>query len=137
MDTVDRKTRTRMMSGIRSTDTKPEMAVRRFLHGHGLRFRLHARDLPGSPDIVLPRHRAVVFVNGCYWHRHGGCRYSYSPKSNVGFWTAKFKANVERDSRNYSALKALGWHVLIIWGCESADPYLLDRLRRAILIGEE
>ena len=97
-DVVDRATRSRMMSGIRGRDTKPEKQVRSFLHRAGLRFRLHA-SLPGKPDLVFPKHGAVVFVHGCFWHRHAGCRYATTPSSNVDFWQAKFDANVARDKR--------------------------------------
>ena len=128
MDTVDRKTRSRMMSSIKSGDTKPELMVRRFLHAHGFRYRLHAKDLPGSPDIVLPRYGAVVQVHGCYWHRHPGCRYAYSPKSNIEFWEEKFQANVERDALTEAALADLGWRVIVVWGCEATDPCRLEQL---------
>src|SRR4051812_7398106 len=98
MDIVDRTTRSRMMSGIRNKNTRPEIAIRQALHAAGYRFRLHRRDLPGSPDIVLPRHRIAVFVHGCFWHRHLGCRFATSPKTNQDFWNTKFAANVARDA---------------------------------------
>jgi DNA mismatch endonuclease (patch repair protein) len=96
------------MSRIRSTDTAPERAVRSILHRMGFRFRLHRRDLPGTPDVVLPRHRTVVFVHGCFWHRHPECRYAYEPKSRQEFWRAKFAANVTRDRRHIRDLRRLG-----------------------------
>lgn len=116
------------MSRIRSANTKPELCVRSLLHRMGFRFRLHRKDLPGRPDIVLSRLKTVIFVHGCYWHRHPGCRFAYEPKSRVEFWTAKFRDNVERDKRNLDALEALGWRVLVIWECEVADQAHLDAL---------
>jgi DNA mismatch endonuclease (patch repair protein) len=115
-----------MMSGIRGRDTKPELAVRRYLHANGLRYRLHVRDLPGKPDIVLPRHRAVVFVHGCFWHRHEGCRYAYRPKSNVEFWQAKLDANTARDGQDQERLRALGWRVFVVWECQTTTQRLSD-----------
>ena len=118
------------MSRIRSRDTKPEVVVRSLLHGMGYRFRLHRRDLPGRPDIVLPRHKMVVFVNGCFWHRHEGCRYAYFPKSRADFWMEKFRDNVERDRRQQEELRALDWKVVTIWECETRDQ---ENLRKQIL----
>ena len=102
--------------------------MRSMLHRMGYRFRLHRKDLPGKPDIVLPRLKTVIFVHGCYWHRHPGCKFAYEPKSRVEFWTAKFVDNVERDKRNQDALVGLGWCVLVIWECEVADQARLDAL---------
>lgn len=127
-DIVDAATRSRMMSGIRGKDTKPEMIVRRFLHRHGLRYRLHVRELPGRPDIVLPRHRAVIEVRGCFWHQHPGCRFAYRPKSNRKFWSDKLRSNVERDARNDVALRDAGWRVFVTWECEVHDDARLQRL---------
>lgn len=121
-----------MMSGIRGVNTQPEMVVRRFLHKAGLRYRLHARDLPGRPDIVLPRHHTVVEVRGCFWHRHPGCRYAYMPSSNRAFWKAKFRENVKRDARTERELAALGWRVLVIWECEVRRTPALRSLLRTI-----
>ena len=118
-DIVDSKRRSEMMAGIRGCDTAPELTVRRIAHRMGLRFRLHRKDLPGCPDLVFPKHRLVVFVHGCFWHRHRGCRYAYTPKSRVTFWSEKFAANVARDARQEAALRTLGWRVLIIWECET------------------
>lgn len=122
MDIVSAQRRSAMMAGIRGRDTKPELAVRRLAHRLGYRFRLHRRDLPGTPDLVFPGRRKVVFVHGCFWHRHPGCRFAYEPKSNIGRWCAKFEANVARDARARIALGELGWEVLTIWECEVADP---------------
>lgn len=112
------------MSGILGKDTKPEIAVRSFLHRAGLRFRKDVRDLPGRPDIVLPKWGTVVFVHGCFWHRHRGCRFSYNPKSRQAFWQQKFQDNVARDHRNLSALKTQGWRVFVIWECEITEVRL-------------
>jgi DNA mismatch endonuclease (patch repair protein) len=125
MDVVDKATRSKMMRAIRGKNTKPEMAVRRLAHSLGYRFRLHQRGLPGSPDLVFPGRRKVVFVHGCYWHRHLGCRFAYIPKSNTSFWNAKFAANVARDSEALSRLAADGWHPLVVWECEAADTEAL------------
>jgi DNA mismatch endonuclease (patch repair protein) len=119
------------MSKVRGKDTKPEMAVRRFLHGNGLRYRLHARGLPGKPDLVFPRYRAVVFVHGCYWHRHEGCGFAYQPKSNVEFWQKKFDDNVKRDRRAQRALRGDGWRVFVVWECEISVARL-EELSQAI-----
>ena len=129
-DVVDKETRSRMMSGIRGKDTKPELIVRRFLHRAGLRFRLHAK-LPGKPDLVLPKHRAAVFVHGCFWHRHEGCRYATTPANNAAAWQEKFAANVRRDAKVRQQLEELGWRVLVIWSCE-LDERRLAKLAAAI-----
>lgn len=107
------------MSAVRSYDTKPELIVRKAAHKLGLRFRLHDKKLPGRPDLVFKKWKTVVFVNGCFWHRHKGCKKASLPKTNVKFWTEKFEANVKRDKTNYRALKKLGWKVVIIWQCEA------------------
>jgi DNA mismatch endonuclease (patch repair protein) len=125
-DIVPPHKRSEMMSGIRGRDTKPELEVRRYLHALGLRYRLHVADLPGRPDIVFPRHGAVVFVHGCFWHRHPGCRFAYQPKSNEEFWTSKFAKNIERDKRDALALTAMGWRVFVAWECETDDLRLAD-----------
>ena len=114
--------RSRNMAAIRGKDTAPELAVRRILHAMGLRFRLHRKDLPGRPDIVLPKHRTVVFVHGCFWHRHEACRYTTTPKTRQEFWQSKFAANIERDNRNRTDLLQLGWRVIVIWECELRRP---------------
>ena len=121
------------MSRIRGRDTKPELVVRSLLHRMGYRFRLCRRDLPGSPDIVLTRHSTVVFVHGCFWHRHKGCKGATTPKSNVDFWQDKFAANVERDKRNRRDLRRLGWKVVVVWECELKKLAKLEtKLRRKL-----
>ena len=118
-----------MMAGIRGKDTIPEMLVRRAAHALGYRFRLNRRDLPGSPDLVFPRLRKVIFVHGCYWHRHPGCRLAYEPKSNQEFWHAKFQANRTRDQRALSNIVSAGWDPLVVWECETRDAKSLkDRI---------
>ena len=116
------------MSRIRGKNTTPERVVRSELHSRGFRFRIHRKDLPGSPDIVLSKYRTVIFVHGCYWHRHEGCKYATTPKSNVEFWLNKFNENTQRDSRNQKALKDLGWKVLIVWECEISKTGFFDNL---------
>ena len=121
--------RSRNLAAISGKDTAPELTVRKMLHGMGLRFRLHREDLPGRPDIVLPRHRTVVFVHGCFWHRHEGCRFTTTPKTRREFWQAKFNGNVARDSRNQADLAELGWRVIVVWECELKQPdFLRNRL---------
>jgi DNA mismatch endonuclease, patch repair protein len=116
------------MSSIRGRDTRPELLVRSYLHRAGLRFRLHARDLPGRPDLVFPRHRAAVFVHGCFWHRHDGCRFTTTPATRVAFWRDKFRQNVVRDTRNAALLRSAGWRVFTIWECEASKEEVLDWL---------
>lgn len=129
-DVVDRATRSRMMSNIKGKNTLPERRVRSFLHRAGLRFRLHDRRLPGRPDIIFPRYRAVVFVHGCFWHQHPGCKDAVTPKSNASFWLAKLARNVERDSQNHAALVSAGWRVFTVWECEINEPYLKELTRQ-------
>ncbi len=129
MDILSREKRSWNMSRIRSRDTKPELIVRRLLHRLEYRFRLHRRDLPGSPDIVLPKYKTVIFVHGCYWHRHEGCRYAYNPKSRVDFWQEKFRQNVMRDRKARRELEELDWQVQVVWECETKDiEGLVERL---------
>ena len=113
--------RCRNMAAIRCKNTSPELRVRSLLHGLGYRFRIHRRDLPGSPDIVLPRHRTVVFVHGCFWHRHPGCRYTTTPKTRKDFWSRKFEQNIQRDHRQQEQLREGGWSVMVLWECELRD----------------
>ena len=125
------------MSSVRHESTAPELAVRSLLHHMGYRFRLHRRDLPGTPDIVLPKHRSVVFVHGCFWHRHPGCRRATRPQTRRDYWDAKFARNVERDEENRSALARLNWKVLVVWECEVKDTERLAAVLRGFLSGEE
>lgn len=115
------------MSRIRSKDTKPEMVVRRLLHAMGVRYRLHRADLPGKPDIVLGPRRLVIFVHGCFWHRHGGCREATMPSANRDFWQAKLEGNASRDLRHRAELCRLGWRVAVVWECQTRQPLKLAR----------
>lgn len=134
-DTVDAATRSRMMSAIKGRDTTPEMRVRAYLHAAGLRYRLHDRSLPGRPDLVFPGHRVALFVHGCFWHRHPGCRFATVPASNVDFWLHKFEANVTRDRIKEEQLARLGWTVLRIWECETEDMEQIDGIFWKIVSG--
>lgn len=137
MDNLTSAQRSAHMARIRGRDTRPEMVVRRAAHALGLRFRLHRRDLPGSPDMVFPGRRRALFVHGCYWHRHPGCRLAYSPKSNADFWQTKFDRNVARDAEAMAALAAAGWQADVIWECETRHPETIpDRLRALFCKGE-
>ena len=118
-DTVSSSERSRIMRQVRSTDTAPEMYVRKTLHAAGFRFRLHDKRLPGNPDLVLPKYRMAIFVHGCLWHWHG-CRRSRMPSSNTDYWQHKIARNVERDARNTAALSHMGWRVELVWECELA-----------------
>jgi DNA mismatch endonuclease (patch repair protein) len=130
MDSISKERRSWNMSRIRSKNTRPELLVRSILHRSGYRFRLHSRGLPGHPDIVLPKWKTVVFVHGCFWHRHKGCRFAYSPKSRKAFWRKKFRENMKRDVRKAEALTSSGWTVVTVWECELARPArLLERLQ--------
>lgn len=120
-DRISREKRSWNMSRIRSKNTKPEILLRKTLHGMGLRYRLHDRKLPGAPDLVLPKYRAVIFVHGCFWHRHG-CKLTTTPSTQEDFWQAKFRANIERDRKNVRELETRGWRVLIVWECELLKP---------------
>ena len=118
------------MRRIKGKDTKPEMIVRRLAHSLSYRFRLHRSDLPGSPDLVFPTRRKVIFVHGCFWHRHPGCRKASFPKTRIDFWERKFARNIERDAETERKLRASGWDVLTIWECESRKPELVaDKLK--------
>lgn len=126
MDIVSPSRRSQMMGRIRSKDTVPELIVRRIAHRLGYRFRLHRRDLPGSPDLVFVSRKKAVFVHGCFWHRHCGCRLAYVPKSNTHFWNTKFSKNLDRDIRVKEELERMGWSVVVIWQCETADQVGLE-----------
>lgn len=124
--------RSRTMRAVRSRDTKPELTVRRFLHAARLRYILHDRRLPGSPDLVFPKYRTVVFVHGCFWHQHANCHAASHPRSNTEYWSRKLTGNVERDARNRTSLEASGWRVLVIWECEIRERDALDHLAETI-----
>lgn len=127
-DRLSRERRSWNMSRIRSNDTKPELVVRKTLHAMGYRFRLHRRDLPGRPDITLPKYKTAIFVHGCFWHRHQGCHYAYNPKSRQEFWQHKFERNIERDRIVAQKLTLLGWRQLVVWECETKEQEVLERL---------
>lgn len=130
MDTLSPKDRSSRMSLVRSKDTAPEMVVRRLTHGMGYRYRLHEKALPGKPDLVFRSRRKVIFVHGCFWHRHNGCALARLPKSKLEFWIPKLDRNRERDNENLVKLKESGWDVLVIWECETRDAALLrERIR--------
>lgn len=121
-DIVDKQTRSRMMAGIKGKDTKPELVLRRALHALGFRYRLHSKNVPGRPDLVFPKHHAIVFVHGCFWHRHEGCRYTTTPSTRPEFWQAKFDANVARDRSVHDQLLDAGWRVATVWECALRRP---------------
>lgn len=133
MDIVTPEVRSRMMRGIRGKDTGPERSVRSAAHRLGLRFRLHVRELPGRPDLVFPRHKTVIFVHGCFWHRHD-CGLAATPETRAEFWQKKFAANVSRDARKREDLERAGWRVVEIWECETHDPVALS-LRLSEIFG--
>lgn len=117
-DVLSKEQRKHCMSKIKSKDTKPEMLVRRFLFSHGFRFRLHRKDLPGNPDIVLPKFKTVIFINGCFWHGHRNCKFATIPETNRDFWLTKISGNIIRDNESVERLKQSGWRVIVIWQCE-------------------
>lgn len=121
------------MSRVRSANTGPEIRVRKILHRLGYRFRLHRRDLPGTPDIVLPAYDSIVLVHGCFWHRHDRCRDASTPSTRIRFWKKKFAENVTRDAKKTAALRALGWKVLIVWECELRDEGALAEKLKGVL----
>nr|WP_297458844.1 DNA mismatch endonuclease Vsr [uncultured Halomonas sp.] len=129
MDNVSPSRRSEIMKRVRSRDTKPEMVVRKLIHGMGYRYRLHAKELPGKPDLVFRPRRKVIFVHGCFWHRHSNCVLARLPKSREDFWLQKLEANRQRDIRNKHALQEAGWWMLTIWECELGD---MDRLKYKI-----
>ena len=122
--------RSRNMSAIKSKNTKPEIKVRKVLHSMGYRFRLHSKDLPGSPDIVLPKYKTVIFVHGCFWHRHKDCKYATTPKTRQEFWNKKFTTNIERDLEIHEKIKNLNWRSVVIWECETKH---MENLRDKII----
>lgn len=135
-DRVSAEMRSKIMRSVRTKDTGPELTVRSAMHRVGFRFRLHDPRLPGRPDLVLPRWKTVIFVNGCFWHQHENCRKATVPKSNARYWAAKFAANVARDERCYRELGALGWRVIVVWQCQAttreAAISRIDKLLRFV-----
>lgn len=129
MDIISRKKRSWNMSLIHGKNTRPELIIRSFLHKSGYRYKVHDKNLPGIPDIVLPKYKTVIFVHGCFWHRHPGCKYAYNPKSRVEFWEAKFRNNIERDRTVRKQLKDLGWKILVIWECDISS---MDSIKQKI-----
>ena len=132
VDIVTPAKRSQMMAGIQSRNTKPELTVRRMLHGSGYRFRLHRRDLPGVPDIVMPGRKVAIFVHGCFWHQHVGCRHARMPATRPDFWQSKLQANVERDRHAVGQLRILGWRVLCVWECSTRNAGAVATLQAAM-----
>lgn len=128
MDVVSREKRSRMMAGIRGKDTKPEILVRKVLFSYGYRFRLHRKDLPGAPDIVLPGRRIAIFVHGCFWHQHAFCRLAKLPATNSEFWRLKLEGNVRRDAGAVAELLRAGWRVVVVWECATRDREFMSQL---------
>lgn len=126
-DRISPEQRSRNMSRVKGRDTKPELLVRSIVHGLGYRFRLHSKKLPGRPDVVLPRHRKVIFVHGCFWHGHPGCRRAARPSTNREFWDKKIEGNIARDAANIEALSAAGWKVLVVWQCAMKERERLEK----------
>ncbi|WP_175839179.1 very short patch repair endonuclease [Burkholderia anthina] len=137
MDNLSPELRSALMAKVRGKDTRPELVVRTMLHRSGFRYRLHVGTLPGRPDIVLPRWKTVIFVHGCFWHRHSGCKLTTTPKTHTSFWLEKFNANIKRDIANKLALEQAGWKVLIIWECETRDPEKLLKAAKLLLESPE
>lgn len=132
-ETTSTERRSAIMRSVRQKDTAPEMVVRSIVHAIGGRYRLHCKDLPGRPDLVFPRRHLCIFVHGCFWHRHAGCRLTTTPRSNVEFWQEKFARNVERDVRKENELRIAGWRVEIVWECETREPIKLEERLRSLL----
>lgn len=132
MDVHDQKTRSYNMSRVKGKDTKPEEIVRKYLFSQGFRYRKNDKRLPGKPDIVLPKYKTVIFINGCFWHKHEGCKYFVWPKSNSEFWKEKIESNIVRDKKQYEELKNAGWHVIIVWECELKKKQRMDTLERLV-----
>lgn len=124
------------MSRISGGNTKPELVVRKLVHSMGFRYRLHMKNLPGKPDIVLPRHKKIIVVNGCFWHGHKSCVRSKRPVTNIEFWNSKIAGNIERDNRNNTLLKEMGWQILVVWGCETKKLDLLIEKLKIFLLPE-
>ena len=134
-DVFSEAQRRRIMAAVRQRDTKPELIVRSLVHRMGFRFRLHVRQLPGTPDIVLPRHHKIIFVNGCFWHGHRRCKRAGRPTTNVQFWNQKLDRNRDRDQSHLRQLRRLGWSVLVCWECETRDVERLSRKLEEFLLG--
>ena len=139
MDIWDKNKRSECMSKIRSKNTKPELVLRKALFAKGFRYRVNVPNLPGKPDIVLPKYKTVIFLHGCFWHRHEGCKYAYTPKTNTKFWIDKITSNVKRDKTNLQKLIALDWNIITVWECEIRHTHkhnltpLIDRVEAEIL----
>lgn len=135
VDPLSPEARSKQMARVRGKDTVPEMQVRRLTHAMGYRYRLHVRELPGCPDMVFPRRRKVIFIHGCFWHRHSDpdCKLARLPKTNADFWEKKFQENIARDARCFSELTAMGWSILVIWECELKNKVALASLIREFL----
>ena len=127
-DVHDKATRSYNMSQIKGKNTKPEMLVRRFLHAQGFRYKLHDKTLPGKPDIVLPKYKTVIFIHGCFWHGHEGCKYFVVPKTRTEFWMNKIKGNIANDTKAITALEKAGWNIITIWECELKPSELHNTL---------
>ena len=121
------------MALIRGKDTKPELTVRKLLHGLGYRYQLHRRDLPGKPDLTFPSRRKIIYVHGCFWHQHPGCPVAHTPVARRDFWLEKFRRNTERDAQNLTKVQALGWQAFVVWECETRDKAALERALTAFL----
>ena len=134
-DVHSKKVRSYNMSLIKGKNTKPEITVRKYLHAQGYRFRLHVKDLPGKPDIVLPKYKTVIFVHGCFWHQHPGCKHAARSASNQEYWEKKLDRNINRDKRNLNDLGLLGWRVLVIWECETRDKAALVERMISFILG--
>lgn len=132
-DVHSKETRSYNMSRIKGKDTKPEMLVRKFLFANGFRYRLHDKNLPGKPDIVLPRYKTVIFVNGCFWHGHENCKYFVIPKTRTEWWKEKIGKNISNDIKNQMLLKEMGYKVIIVWGCEIKDKSIFNDLTYSII----
>ena len=128
-DVHSKETRSYNMSRIRSKDTKPQLLVRKFLHAQGFRYRLHVKDLPGKPDIVLPKYKTVIFVHGCFWHGHEGCKYYVVPKTRTEWWLNKITGNINKDNSSKQLLKSAGWKVIDVWECELKRQRIEDTLK--------
>ncbi|MDG4476856.1 very short patch repair endonuclease [Thiovibrio frasassiensis] len=133
VDTLSLKERSERMSRIRGKDSNPEMKLRRLVHGLGFRYRLHVKNLPGKPDLVFPARHAVIFMHGCFWHRHEGCKLARLPKSKLDFWEEKLETNRQRDLSHHQQLLELGWNVLVVWECQLGDPVNVSRIIQEFL----